>query len=114
MTWKDTLRKAPFNIGDAQHRRHGELSNQRKKLMEDFPEILEDFLDDELQEMIREKPSEGSYTIHVKEVADYIRKMKNSGIKEIDIIQLLKKAYNAKRVEIDADGAIKFDGVVTL
>tara|TARA_R100001163_G_C4947050_1_gene116417 strand:- start:9 stop:353 length:345 start_codon:yes stop_codon:yes gene_type:complete len=114
MTWKDTLRKAPFNIGDAQHRRHDELHQQRQKLMKEFPEILEDFLDDELQEKIRYNPSAGSYTIHVQEVADAIKNLKNNGIKEIDIVQLLKKEYNAKRVEIDADGSIKFDGVITL
>ena len=114
MTWKDTLRKAPFNIGDAQHRRHEELHQKRQTLMKEFPEILEDFLDDELKEMIREKPSSESYTIYVKEVADYIKKLKDSGIQNSELIQFLKKEYNAQRVEIDVDGAIKFDGVITL
>jgi len=114
MTWKNTLRKAPFNIGDAQHRRHEELNQQRNKLMSEFPEILEDFLDDELQQQIRQSPSAGSYSIFVKEVADYIVKLQMAGIKANDIIQLLKKEYNAQRVEIDDKGRIKFDGVVTL
>ena len=114
MTWKDTLRKAPFNIGDAQHRRHDELNQQRQKLMEEFPEILEDFLDDELQEKIRHNPSAESYTIHVQEVADFIKKLKSSGINNSDLIQFLKKEYNAQMVEIDSDGAIKFSGVITL
>ncbi len=82
--------------------------------MAEFPEILEDYLDDELQEMIREKPSADIYTINVKEVADYIRKMKNSGLSNLDIIQFLKKEYEAHKVEIHDDGTIKFEGVITL
>ena len=114
MTWKDTLRKAPFNIGDAQHRRHDELNQQRQKLMKEFPEILEECLDDVLQEKIRHNPSAESYTIHVQEVADFIKKLKSSGINNSDLIQFLKKEYNAQMVEIDSDGAIKFSGVITL
>ena len=61
--------------------------------------LLEDFLDDELQEKIRHNPSAESYTIHVQEVADYIRKLKNNG---------LKKCHSCDSVILCGDSSIFF------
>jgi len=114
MTWKDTLRKAPFNIGDAQVTRLDNIKANKKKLLTEFTMILEDFLDDALRQEIQNKPESNSYSVYVKEVADAIRNLKNNGLQNSDIIPLLKKEYNVQSVEIDTDGEIKFDGVVTL
>jgi CRISPR/Cas system CSM-associated protein Csm4 (group 5 of RAMP superfamily) len=114
MTWKNILRKAPFNIGDAQITRLEQMNADKKKALVAFINDLEDFLDDELQEKIRHNPNAESYTIHVKEITEAIKNLHNLGIENSDIIQLLKKEYNAQRVEIHTDGSIKFDGVITL
>ena len=114
MTWKDILRKAPFNIGDAQVTRLNELKDKKKELQNEFPQFLEDFLDDELQQKINHNPNVDRYTVYVKKVADKIKDLMANGFEVEEIEQIMQKEYNAKTVTIDNDGAITFEGVTTL
>ena len=113
MTWKNTLRKAPFNIGEVQSKRIEETNAKKKQLLDLFPRVLETHLDPYLQEEIRNKPNKDAYYIYVAEVANQIKHLENNGIKTSEIIQLLKDAYNAKDVAINSDGTIKFGGMTT-
>jgi len=114
MTWKDTLIKAPFNINEAQARQRYNLTAEKNKLLEEFPKVLEDFLDDELRSEIEKNPNSDHYIVYVQEVADEIKNLKSHGVTHQEIEKLLKDEYKAKRVAMSPDGDIKFDGIDTL
>jgi len=114
MTWKNILRKAPFNIGDAQVTRLDELQAKKKELQNEFPQFLEDYLDDELRQKINHNPNTDKYTVFSKKVADKINDLQKNGFTIEEIEQIMQKEYNAKTVTIDNDGAITFFGVITL
>ena len=114
MTWKDTLRKAPFNINEAQARRRYDLTAEKNMLLEEFPKVLEDFLDDELRRQIEKNPNSDHYVVYSQEVADEIKNLKSHGVTHQEIEKILEDEYKAKRVAMSLDGDIKFDGVNTL
>tara|TARA_S200002703_G_C3700632_1_gene215168 strand:+ start:397 stop:741 length:345 start_codon:yes stop_codon:yes gene_type:complete len=114
MTWKNTLRKAPFNINEAQAKQKYALTAEKNKLLEEFPKVLEDFLDDELRSEIEKKPNSDHYIVYSEEVADEIKNLKSHGVTHQEIEKLLKDEYKAKRVVMSPDGDIKFDGVIAL
>ena len=114
MTWKDTLRKAPFNIGEAQVRRNYDLVAARTELLNHFPKVLEEYLDEELRREIRDNPNEESYTVYVKELESELRNLRNNGIPLQEILKLMEKEYNAQKVTINDKGGIKFEGIITL
>ena len=56
MTWKNTLRKAPFNIGEVQSKRIEEMNAKKKQLLDLFPRVLETHLDPYLQKRYEISP----------------------------------------------------------
>lgn len=114
MTWKDTLRKAPFNIGEAQTRRNYDLKAARTELLNHFPKVLEEYLDEELSRKIRDNPNEERYTVYSRELESHIRNLTNNGITLREILKVMEEEYNAQKVTINDKGGIKFEGIITL
>ena len=104
--WKDTLRKAPFNMGEAQDNRLNELKAKKEQLMNEFPRILEHFLDDEIRAAIDKDPNSGKYTVSAQEVTGAVKNLRRNGISHQEIEEYLKDAYKANRVKMSHPDAI--------
>tara|TARA_Y100000004_G_scaffold97479_1_gene109149 strand:- start:109 stop:456 length:348 start_codon:yes stop_codon:yes gene_type:complete len=112
MSWKNTLRKAPFDMGQAQDKRLNELKAKKEQLMNEFPKILEDFLDDEIREAINKDPNSGRYTVSATEVTEAVKNLKRNGVSHQEIEEYLKNAYKASRVKMShPDAIIILEGV---
>ena len=104
MTWKDTLRKAPFDTSVAQMDRNAEIRQERQKVLKDFPKLLERFIDERLRKKINNDPSADN---HFLEMNDEFARIVNGHLQKYgddmkaELEKLMEDAYNVQDVMID-------------
>ena len=115
MTWKDTLRKAPFGMGGQERRMARQARRDRKgeikQVLQHFKSYLTNDIDPKLQQAMQEdaqlrargKPTnEGQYRIQGTTMLGqyYDKLVRELGMSEQELNKWLAKQYNATTARI--------------
>ena len=116
MTWKDTLRKAPFDTGNVKREAQKYLEEDRKRRLKEFPKLLEEILDKRLENKIKDNPNADVIKIKVKSVSDLAMHLDNllvdHNIKPSQLERIMEDEYNVDSVRINTDRTqITFKGL---
>jgi len=101
MNWKDTLKKAPFNLGAEQE--VGEKVQEQIKhgLLNKLHALLVKYIDEPLKEKIHRNPQEKTYTIKSDDFFIAIKQLLSRGLKNNDIEKYLEDEYDIDAVMLD-------------
>ena len=116
MTWKDTLRKAPFDTGRVKREAQRYFEEDRKRRLKEFPKLLEEILDKQLEDKIKDNPNADEIKIKVGRISDLGMHLDNlivdHNIKPSQLEQIMEDEYNVDSVRINTDRTeITFKGI---
>tara|TARA_R100000734_G_C3295195_1_gene86459 strand:+ start:37 stop:381 length:345 start_codon:yes stop_codon:yes gene_type:complete len=104
MTWKDELRKAPFNIGQEQGVQMQNREDNKKKLLANLEHMLSKHVDRLLRAAVARNPTGNQYrVVMAPQIKEFILKLRGAGISEDTIEEIMAKQYNAYRVTLGDD-----------
>lgn len=115
MTWKDMLRKSPFDTGEMRRESLKEVKENNKKRLEDFPNTLEIYVDKKLEDAIRSNPQSDKVEIKITVgLRSAIDTLVENGIKVSKLEEIMEDEYNVDEVKItltDSKARITFRGI---
>tara|TARA_B100000963_G_scaffold361474_1_gene397082 strand:+ start:817 stop:1176 length:360 start_codon:yes stop_codon:yes gene_type:complete len=115
MTWKDTLRKAPFDTGQMRRDSLKNMKEKNQRRLEDFPNTLEIYVDEVLEEAIRTNPKSDTVEIKISVgLRSALNDLVENGIKISKLEQIMEDEYNVDDVRItltDSKARITFRGI---
>ena len=116
MTWKDTLRKSPFDTGQVRRDALKELDKDKKRRLKEFPKLLEEILDKQLENAIKDNPNADEIKIKVGRTSDLAMHLENllldHNIKASQLERIMEDEYNVDSVRINSDRTeITFKGI---
>ena len=101
MSWKDELRKAPFNIGIAQDNRTQQMKESRESLLRRLPKVLERNVDKKLREQINDNPNRIKYKVPLPaQMKMYHSELRSAGVDDKTIEEDIKELYEADMVRV--------------
>ena len=116
MTWKNMLRKSPFDTGQVRRDALKELDKDKKRRLEEFPKLLEEILDNRLENAIKDNPNADEIKIKVKGTSDLAMHLDNllldHNIKASQLERIMEDEYNVDSVRINTNRTeITFKGI---
>ena len=115
MTWKDMLRKSPFDAGEMRRESLKNIKEDNKRRLEDFPNTLEIYVDEKLEDAIRTNPKSDMVEIKVSVgLRTALNNLVEGGIKISELEQIMEDEYNVDDVRItltDSKARITFRGI---
>ena len=103
MNWKDTLRKAPFSVGDEQGKAREELALKKKELLKELQLFLEQG-DEPFRNQIRRNPEARAYTLQLQNTPFFPKLMGLMGgnkLKNLEVEEHLIDEYDVDDVVLD-------------
>jgi len=103
MNWKDTLRKAPFSVGDEQGKVREERALEKKELLKELQLLLVKHVDKPFRNQIRQNPEARAYTLQLQNTPFFAELMRlaGRGLKNLDAEEYLEKEYDVEDIMID-------------
>jgi len=104
MSWKDELRKAPFDIGQEKDVQFKNREADRKKLLEDLDHMLSKYVDKPLREQINRYPQGNQFRVAMApQIKEFLQKLQGAGISDTKLETRMAIQYKANRVTIGDD-----------
>ena len=109
------LRKSPFDTGRVRRESLKEVKEKNKRRLEDFPNTLEIYVDDVLEEAISTNPTSDTVEIKISVgLKTALNNLVESGIKISKLEEIMEDEYNVDDVKItltDSKARITFRGI---
>lgn len=103
MNWKDTLRKAPFSVGDEQGKVREERALKKKELLKELQLLLVKHVDKPFRNQIRQNPEARAYTLQLQNTPFFaeIMRLTGRGLPNLEIEEHIEDEYDVDDVVLD-------------